>query len=147
MLRSALRSLAAREHSARELTDKLARKFGDAGLAAETVARLRRDGLQSDGRFAEAFVLSRAGRLGAERIRRELADRGIGRDLAASATAGLDDEDTAAAHALGALRSRHPGGLRTEAERARGHRFLAARGFPGRVARRALDMHRGTEGD
>jgi regulatory protein len=79
----ALRLLAQREHSMRELTAKLITKGVDAATAGLVADDLRGRGLQSDSRFAEAFVHSRMGRgHGPVRIRLELSQRGIDNDVA-----------------------------------------------------------------
>jgi regulatory protein len=58
----------------------LAKGFPEA-IVDEVVSGLVRDGLQSDARFAETYVRSRAGKgYGLARIRQELKQRGIGRD-------------------------------------------------------------------
>ncbi|MFU8817808.1 MAG: RecX family transcriptional regulator, partial [Pseudomonadales bacterium] len=78
-----VRMLAQREHSVQELTTKLRSKGVPAAVAALVVDDLRGRGLQSDERFAEAFVHSRVGRAqGPIRIREELRQRGIGDDVA-----------------------------------------------------------------
>ena len=50
--------LARREHSSYELTQKLSKKFPDTDqeLICEVLAQLQKDNLQSDERFAEAYV-------------------------------------------------------------------------------------------
>lgn len=79
----ALRLLGQREHAVRELVDKLTRKGVHRDLAGLVVDDLRGRGLQSDERFAEAFVHSRIGRgHGPIRIRQDLRQRGIDDDLA-----------------------------------------------------------------
>ncbi len=70
--------LARREHSWRELETKLARRFGQYPLITGELVRLRTERLQSDERFAEAYLHSRAQRLyGPLRIKAELRERGI----------------------------------------------------------------------
>jgi len=74
--------LANREHSALELTHKL-KKAGFAELEIEdTIAQLQKAGLQSDQRFAESFVSSRANRgYGSVRIKMELKERGVDSEI------------------------------------------------------------------
>jgi len=70
--------LARREHSRRELRDKLlSRNFSPADVDS-ALARLIEEGLLSDARFAEAYIAScvRKGH-GPTRIRRELEERGV----------------------------------------------------------------------
>ena len=74
----ACRYLANREHSRKELRDKLARKGISAGIIAEAIDSLAEEGLVSDLRFAEAFTRSRVSRLyGPLKIRAELMKRGV----------------------------------------------------------------------
>ena len=71
--------LARREHGRGELLDKLTRFGFDADVAEAAVTQLVDDGLQSDSRFAEAFVRSRINQgKGPVRIRADLRDRGLG---------------------------------------------------------------------
>ena len=70
--------LARREHSRRELGDKLAAKSFDPDVIRNVLDELEREGLISSGRFAESFVAARAARgQGPVRIARELAERGV----------------------------------------------------------------------
>jgi regulatory protein len=80
--KKAMDYLARREHGQVELTSKVV-KFGfDADVAADAVAQLIDDGLQSDQRFVEAFVRSRISQgKGPARIRTDLRERGIGGTL------------------------------------------------------------------
>lgn len=81
--RAALDLLARREHSARELREKLRQKFGTAPLLDEELDRLQAEGLLSDERFAEAFVRMHRNRgHGPLRILHELAQRGVTTELA-----------------------------------------------------------------
>jgi regulatory protein len=79
---AALRLLARREHSFRELTQKLARRGWPEKEIETTLEELAELGLLSDQRYAESFARSRAGKhYGPVRIRAELGERGIDRDL------------------------------------------------------------------
>lgn len=74
--------LARREHSRSELIDKLGRRTDDRSVREAVVEQLAKEGLQSDRRFAEIFVRSRIERLyGPHRIRQELQQRGVNREL------------------------------------------------------------------
>lgn len=75
---AAMDLLARREHSARELHTKLARKFAEPALIESAISQLQEDGLQSDSRYAEAYLRSRAEKgYGPLRIRQEMAQRGL----------------------------------------------------------------------
>ncbi len=81
--RKAMDILASREHSAKELKDKLLRKFGENQELDHVIAQLQEDGLQSDQRFAEAFCRQRIhSGYGPMRIRMELVQRGVDQELA-----------------------------------------------------------------
>ena len=125
----ALGLLARREHSARELKSKLARKGLDAGESAEALKDLRAKDYQSDARFGEMLVRTRiAGGYGPRWILAELRQHGIAEDEAQAAlgAAGVDWS----AQACDLLRRRY-GNKRaaTLAERAKRAAFLMRRGF------------------
>lgn len=134
----AVRLLARREHSRAELV----RKLGERGVPRELVDpvldSLAARRLQSDQRYAEALVTSRAGRgQGPLRIRRELAERGVAGPLieAALEEAGQDWSELARAT------RRRRFGVDPPAEwneRVRQSRFLEYRGFSSEQIRFAL---------
>lgn len=135
--RAAMDLLARREHSRRELHDKLRRRFGDEAtdLLDAVLDELIDQGLQSDQRFAESFVHSRLHRRqGPLRVRQEMLLRGIEPALMSTALAAVDAEQWLAA-ARDALCSRF--GDDAPADRkewARRARFLQGRGFnPGQI--------------
>jgi len=76
--KKAMDYLARREHGRVELRNKLT-KFGfDADVSDAAIERLVDDGLQSDQRFAEAFIQSRIHQgKGPTRIRVDLSQRGV----------------------------------------------------------------------
>ena len=79
----ALRALARREHSTKELHQKLRHRGVTRPVADEILSSLREDGLQSDERFTEIFVRSRIERgQGELRIRADLRNKGIDEELA-----------------------------------------------------------------
>jgi len=129
----ALRLLGQREHSVRELTAKLTAKGVDAATAGLVVDDLRGRGLQSDARFAEAFVHSRVGRgQGPLRIRQELGSRGID---AAEIEACLDRPGDEWRALAGEARARKFGD-RAPVSRDdwnRQARFLSQKGFPSNI--------------
>ena len=147
----ALRFLAAREHSVKELRGKLGRGRTRGGAndandatdatdaTVETVLEtLQRDGYLSDSRFAEAFVRSRTGRgQGPAKIRAGLIERGVPRELV-DAALDLDGnvwrELAEDAHA----RRFGPAPPADRRDWARRARFLSTRGFPSEVVYRTL---------
>jgi regulatory protein len=77
--KKAMDFLARREYGQTELIRKLADKGYDRSAAEQAVNKLTEDGLQSDQRFAEAFVQSRINQgKGPVRIRLDLGQRGVG---------------------------------------------------------------------
>lgn len=79
---AAMNMLATREHSAHELFQKLSTRFDNKELVAEVISGLTAENLQSDQRFAEAFVVMRTRQgKGPVRISLELRERGIASDL------------------------------------------------------------------
>jgi regulatory protein len=134
-----MRLLAQREHSVLELTRKLKRRAYQADDIGRALDALSAEGWQSDRRFAESFVRNRVSRgLGPVRIRRELGERGVDRELTDAALAACDEDWLSRAEAVRQKRfgAALPRDIR---ERGRQVRFLAYRGFPqeqiGRVLR------------
>jgi len=75
---AAMNLLARREHTYRELHQKLQRRFPDATLVAVEIRRLSDENLQSDERFAENFVLYRASLgFGFIHVRQDMRRRGL----------------------------------------------------------------------
>ncbi len=126
---TAIRLLARREHSRRELAAKLvARGFGDAAVA-EVLDALEAEGLLSDARFVESYLHSRREKgYGPLRLRAELRERGVDEALIESGLAALDAEWTSICERAWRKRfgGRRPRGF---GERARQQRFLYQRGF------------------
>jgi regulatory protein len=145
----AVRLLAQREHSVRELTEKLRGKGIDAAMASLVVDDLRGRGMQSDSRFAEAFVHSRIGRAqGPIRIREELRQRGIDDELAEEM---LTESGEYWLELAKATREKKFGAAAPgdRDEWSRQARFLARRGFPADLVYRVLNGagdHRGGHG-
>jgi regulatory protein len=137
--KAAVRLLARREHSARELQAKLTARGIEPDAALEAVADLGREGLQSDARFAEMYVRSRAERgYGPVRIGAELGERGVGDELirAHLDEAGYDWRARAEQVRRKRFGARLPQDWR---ERSRQARFLQYRGFGAEHLRGLLD--------
>jgi len=125
----ALRLLARREHSRQELVLKLGARGFQKQDITEIIERLADEGLQSDARFAESFTRYRINRgQGPLRIRAELQQRGVGKELITSA---LDSEGVDWLELAGEQRRKRFGQSmpETAAEQARQQRFLQYRGF------------------
>ena len=135
----ALRYLAAREHSRAELATKLSRHVGpedDPDAVARVLDELAAKGFIDEARVAESVLPRRAGRLGGARVLQELRAKGLPDEVVADAAAQLRSTELARAQAVWRRKFGQPPA--DAAERARQLRFLAARGFSGDVARRAL---------
>ena len=131
----ALRLLARREHSDRELRRKLAERGVSDADAGAALAALKARNWQSDERFAQSLVRRRleAG-YGPNVIAFELAQHGIGRADAAALLAEYDWSE----RAREALRRRARAGKADPAERRKLAAFLERRGFPATAIRAAL---------
>lgn len=76
--KKAMDYLARREHSRDELLRKMEKAGFEVNVALDAVEQLRKDGLQSDRRFVDAFVQSRVSQgKGPTRIRADLRERGV----------------------------------------------------------------------
>ena len=123
----AMRLLARREHSRRELERKLAVHAEDPDEVGRVLDEFEAQGWLSERRVVEQVVHARRSRFGARRIERELLDKGISADAVAAALPGLKEGELEAARAVWSKKfGRLP---RTPAERARQARFLQGRGF------------------
>ncbi len=78
----AMNLLARREHTRKELINKLLARDYEESDALAAIDQLTQEGLQSDDRFAEAFVAmrSKAGH-GPVRIQKELQERGVSSEI------------------------------------------------------------------
>ena len=135
---AAVRLLARREHSHRELARKLQSRGVPPDLADEVLQSLQARRLQSDERYAESLVNSRVSRgQGPARIRRDLSQQGIPEaeiDIALEA-AGVDWYALARETRVRRFGDEPPAEWK---ERARQARFLEYRGFTGDQIRAAL---------
>jgi regulatory protein len=145
LLQRAVAALARREHSRAELARKLRRHLPEGAHPSEidrVLDELARKGMLSEARFAASLVRTRAERFGAVRVRQELKQHGLAKDLIAQATAELAKSELVRAREV--WRKRFGAPPRDEAERAKQLRFLAARGFSTEVILRVV---RGTSDD
>jgi regulatory protein len=135
---AAMNLLARREYARAELSGRLVTKGMPEALVAEVLEELAGEGLQSDVRFAEAFVQSRVGRgQGPVRIRMDLERRGVSSGTLENA---LEDCEIDWPALAGAVRRKRFGGAQPGdfRERARQMRFLQYRGFTTDHIRAAL---------
>ena len=138
-LESALRLLAYRPRSEKELRERLARKGFLTKPIDEAIARLRELGYLNDAAFARFWtdtrqtIRPRSRRLLTSELRR----RGVDPEMAAEVTSDISDDDAAydaASRRLGSLR-----GLEYQRFRERLGGFLTRRGFSYDVARRTIE--------
>ena len=126
----ALKLLARREHSARELKRKLENRGVGKDEAAAAVADVTSGGWQSDARYAEMLVRSRVSQgYGPVRIEAELEVAGV---PAEQIRAALDAAEVDWRVLATEVHARRFGGPpKSSAERAKRYRFLQGRGFDG----------------
>ena len=144
---TALRLLSIRARSVAELEERLRKYEFTAGESSPVIERLKKLGYLDDEKYALGLAQSRVRNKnwGTLRITKDLAARGISKDLIQKAISGLGEQSdrTAAAAALKKwLRSKASprlGGDRKTFERA--YRHLCARGFPPQVVMRLLKTY------
>jgi regulatory protein len=135
---AACRYLARREHSCKELAEKLFRKGLPSGVVDAAIAELAEEGLVSDRRFAEAYTRSRVSSLyGPFKIRADLARKGIDPDLVERTLAPYEEEWIGSA-CRWIMKRAAPDDLDRET-RARLYRSGTNRGFSHEQMMRAFD--------
>ena len=119
--------LSRREHSSKEIFQKLSSRVESKKLLEEEIEKLKTDGLLSDERFAESYFQSRKNRgYGPLRIRNELKQRGVGDQIFYPLSNKIDWSELA----LKALRKKISGNMPTETkDLLKLKRFLNYRGF------------------
>ena len=132
----ALRLLSQREHSRTELERKLAPHEEVPGKLAKALDELQARDFINDGRAVDSVVYRRAGKLGAARVKQELAAKGLTGEAVAAAMEGLRETELSRALAVWRKKFDHPA---TEpGERAKQVRFLMNRGFHAEVVRKVV---------
>ena len=139
----ALRYLAQREHSRRELAQKLsARK--DCGETAEltelteVLDKLEQQGFLSEQRMVEQVARIRRSRFGSQRIIHELKAKGIDDHLIDGIRPALQENELEAAFNIWRKKFHHPPATREE--RAKQIRFMMNRGFSMKTIQRVLSQ-------
>jgi len=130
----AVKLLARREHTRAELARKLA-AHGTQEEIDTVLNELAGAGLQSDTRFAESYLRSQAGRLGAARLRQTLRQKGVAAELIADQVEELPDEFERARAVWQKKFSAAPADRNDWARQAR---FLQGRGFSVEIIRKLL---------
>lgn len=130
--------LSRREHSVLELRQKLGQRGYSSDDIAHALQRMQDTGLQSDQRYAEVFVRSRARRrYGPVKIAAELRQRGVDASIVEQ-TIGESEMDWRQLAAEQACR-KSPSPPASLADKAKLQRSLAARGFTADQVRYAVD--------
>jgi regulatory protein len=132
----ALRLLSQREHSRTELERKLAQHEQAPGELAKALDELQARDFINDGRAIESVVHRRAGKLGAARVKQELAAKGLSGEAVAAAMEGL--RGTELDRAQGVWRKKFGSPAADANERAKQIRFLLTRGFNAEVVRKVV---------
>lgn len=132
----ALRLLSQREHSRTELERKLSQHEQVPGELAKALDELQARDFINDGRAIESVVHRRAGKLGAARVKQELAAKGLSGEAVAAAMEGL--RGTELDRAQGVWRKKFGSPAADANERAKQIRFLLTRGFNAEVVRKVV---------
>ena len=132
----ALRLLSAREHSRAELERKLQPFEEEPGSLARALDELQAKGFISEQRVIESVVHRRSAKLGTQRIRQELQNKGLAPEAVLQAVEQLRATELDRAREV--WRKKFGAPPEDAAERAKQMRFLAGRGFGGEVIRRVV---------
>jgi regulatory protein len=131
----ALKLLARREHTRAELERRLA-PYATPEEIGVVLDRLQQNKLQSDARFADAFVAARSRRYGNARLRYDLRARGVDAELIDQALAVPAADELARATEI--WRRKFDGPPADARDYARQARFLQFRGFGPDVLKQIL---------
>ena len=127
---SAINLLSRREHSRKELQQKLARTLNEPEAIDDVLNRLEDDGLVSDTRFTESFIRMHLGRgHGPMRIRQELKQKGVDEETVSIALEEASPDWFALAETTRVKKFGEEAPA-DHKEKARQVRFLQYRGFP-----------------
>ncbi len=132
----ALKMLARREHSRLELQRKLAAYPEDAAEIVQVMDDFERRGWLSERRWVDQVLVIRQRRYGAQRITRELREKGASEEELTRAREQLKSGELETARAI--YLRKFDGAPDSANERARRMRFLQGRGFSSDVIRRVL---------
>jgi regulatory protein len=132
----ALRLLSQREHSRAELERKLAPYEELSGELSKALDELQARDFINDGRAIESVVHRRAGKMGAARVKQELAAKGLSGEAVVAAMEGL--RETEFSRALAVWRKKFNNPAVDPNERAKHIRFLMTRGFSADVVRKVV---------
>ena len=124
----ALDIISRREHSAKEVTSKLLKKFNEPDLIAATLSRLKDNNLVNDERYAEMYTQIRKRKgFGPKRIKYELSSKGIDDSLSSII---IEDEGGWQEAAKNAFNKKFKKGIALDyKDKAKQKNFLQNRGF------------------
>ena len=124
----ALDIISRREHSEKEVTSKLLKKFDEPDLIANTLSRLKDNNLVNDERYAEMYTQIRKRKgFGPKRIKYELSSKGIDDSLSSVI---IEDEGGWQEAAKNAFNKKFKKGIASEyKDKAKQKIFLQNRGF------------------
>ncbi len=132
----ALRLLSQREHSRVEMERKLAAHEEVPGELAKALDELQARDFINDGRAIESVVNRRSSKLGAARVKQELAAKGLSGEAVAQAMAGLKETEFSRAQEVWRKKFGNP--AQDPQARVKQMRFLITRGFNAEVVRRVV---------
>ena len=132
----ALRLLSQREHSRKELEQKLKPHEETQGELAEALDFLAAKDFINEKRVVESVVNRRSSKLGAARVRQELMAKGLPADDIAEAVEAM--RGTELERALVVWRKKFGAPPSDASERGKQVRFLVSRGFAAEVVRRVV---------
>jgi len=131
--------LSRREHSRKELREKLLEYEEDTEKVEATLDEFEKKGFLSDERFAEALCRARSKRYGNFRLAVELREAGVASEIATRAIESVPSE---AERAKEIWERRFGSAAENEKDRQKQIRFLANRGFSFDTIRRVLECAR-----
>ena len=132
----AMRLLSQREHSRKELEQKLKPHEETPGELAEALDFLAAKDFINEKRVVESVVNRRSSKLGAARVRQELMAKGLPADDIAEAVETM--RGTELERALAVWRKKFGAPPSDASERAKQVRFLVSRGFAAEIVRRVV---------
>ena len=135
---AAMRLLAYRQRTRKEMTARLGHKF-EPEVVDSVVARLTEQGYLDDASFASAWRTSRESNNPKSSwvVKRELETRGVEASVASEAVEDMDDDENA--YAAGAKAARRLAKLDPAVARRRLWAYLNRRGFSSAVTRRTVE--------
>ena len=131
----ALRLLARREHTHKELESKLAPHAGSSAELQSLISGLKQKNQFSEERYAEERARKLSRKYGAARIRQDLKAKGVPAELIERFSSSSDELQKAKS----ILERKYRGPATTREEKAKRMRFLQGRGFSSDAIRSALD--------